>query len=92
MLLSADEIARRELVVSNISALDRMPEAATAACAEHVRWVYYGAKTSEWDRRRFPPLAELQASPALEQVFSHGGTVVFKTRSSCFLRQQSQLN
>jgi hypothetical protein len=83
MLLSADEIARRELVVSSIGVLDRMPEAATAACAEHVRWVYYGARTSGWDSRRFPPLSVLQASPALEQVFRQGGAAVFKTRLIC---------
>src|SRR5205823_15035146 len=86
MFFSAEEIARRELVLANITALDRAPEAAAAACAEHVRWVYYGAKTSEWDKRRFPPLTDLRASPALQTVFTQSGAAVFRLALPCFGR------
>ncbi len=81
--LAPEEVARRALVHDNVARLEQVPEAAAAACAEHVSYVYYGARTSAWDIRRFPPIEALRASPALEEVFNQGGTVVFRTRLSC---------
>jgi hypothetical protein len=78
-----DKLNARLLVHTNVARLDQSREARAAACAEHVKYVYYGARTSQWDTRRFPPVAELQASPALEQVFSQGEAVVFRTRLRC---------
>jgi hypothetical protein len=75
--------AARELVFNNVAQLDRVPEAAAAACSLHVGYVYSGAKTSTWDARQFPPLEELEASPALEEVFRSGEAVIFKLRTAC---------
>ena len=72
--------AQRALVLDNVGALDGKPEAAAAACELHVRYVYHGAQNSAWQPRQFPPLDELRGSAALEEVFSSGEAVVFRTR------------
>ncbi|MDQ6671954.1 MAG: hypothetical protein M3069_14640 [Chloroflexota bacterium] len=83
LFLPAADIARRKLVSQNVGRLDEVPEAAAAACAEHVGYVYSGAKSSAWDERGFPPLDVLRASPALEEVFSQGSAAIFRTRLGC---------
>jgi len=75
--------AQRRLVVSNIARLDQVPEAAAAACALGVRYVYYGAKNTAWQVREFPSIDALIASPALEEVFARGDAVVFRLRLAC---------
>lgn len=72
--------ASRSLVLDNIADLPSTPGAASAACALNVRFVYRGALNSAWQPRQFPPLDELRASPGLEEVFSSGEAVVFRTR------------
>lgn len=83
------ELDRRALVLENVARLDRAPDAAVAACAEHVHCLCYGARTSAWDTRRFPPLDELRTSAALEEVFSEGEMVVFRVLS-CTLRRPKE--
>lgn len=83
---SAEDLARAGLVIDNVARLDTVPEAALVVCEMNVRYVYRGARASAWDRRRFPALDELRRSPALEEVFSSGGAVVFRTRMNCFER------
>ena len=73
-------LADRRLVEANVAELDRNREAAAAACRLNVRYVYYGAQNSAWQPRQFPPLETLRASTRLEQVFSSGEAVVFRTR------------
>jgi len=75
--------AARSLVFANIAQLERVPQAAAAACALRVGYVYYGAKISEWDVRRFPSLAELRDSAALQEAFTSGTAVVFRVRLGC---------
>ena len=72
--------AAREAVLANVARLDAVT---SSACALNVRYVYYGAKTSSWQARTFPPLAALRASPALEEIFTQGAAVVFRTRLTC---------
>jgi hypothetical protein len=72
--------AQRTLVLDNVGALDRNSDAAAAACELHVRFVYHGARNSAWQPRQFPALDKLRASTALEEVFSSGDAVVFRTR------------
>jgi hypothetical protein len=76
---SAEEVARASVLVANVAHLDQVPD----ACAAHIDYVYRGARASAWDARRFPPLADLRASPSLQEVFSSGEAVVFKTRLAC---------
>jgi hypothetical protein len=76
---SAEEVSRGLLLIDNVAHLDQVP----GACGAHIEYVYRGARTSAWDARRFPPLPELRASPALEEVFASGEAVVFRTRLSC---------
>jgi hypothetical protein len=74
------ETAARQLVLDNVAHLERVPE---AVCALHVGYVYYGARSSQWDARRFPPLAELEVSPALAELFRSGDAAVFGVRLRC---------
>jgi hypothetical protein len=80
---SPTDLARAGIVIVNIGRLDQAPQAAAIACATHAVYVYRGARVSDWDGRRFPPLAELRASPVLEEVFSSGEAVVFRTSLDC---------
>jgi hypothetical protein len=76
--------AQRDLVLANIGRLEQEPAAAAAACALNVRYVYDGAAKSAWQQvHAFPPLDQLRAAPGLQEVFSQGDTVVFRTRQSC---------
>jgi hypothetical protein len=77
---NSSSVAARQLIQDNIAELDRNAAAAAAACALHVRYVYRGAQNSAWQERQFPPLEVLRASPGLEEVFSSGDAVVFRTR------------
>jgi hypothetical protein len=79
----SDDARARGLVFNNITQLDRVPEAQAAACSLHADYVYRGARESAWDARQFPPLETLRASPSLEEVFSSGEAVVFRTRLAC---------
>jgi hypothetical protein len=74
---TAEEIARAALLIANVTRLDQVPE----ACG--IAYVYRGARPSAWDARRFPPLTELRASRALEEVFASGEAVVFRVRVAC---------
>jgi hypothetical protein len=67
----------------DLAHLDTDSAAMRVACALHVRWLYYGAKDSTWQARNFPPLAELQALPALREAFSSGAATVFEVRDTC---------
>jgi hypothetical protein len=71
------------VVLSNIARLDHESEAAAAMCELGVRYVYYGARASSWQERVFPPVEELRASPALEEVFRTGRAVVFAVHPAC---------
>ena len=82
-IVTADEQARRLLVLDNIARLDSVPEARAEACALQVAYVYRGAKNSGWQQRSFPSLAELRAASGLQEVFASGEAVVFKTRLDC---------
>jgi hypothetical protein len=74
---------QRQLVVNNVARLEQNPEAAAAACALGARYVYYGAANAAWQERTFPPIEELQASAALEQVFQQGNATVFRINLNC---------
>jgi hypothetical protein len=75
--------AQRQAVLANISRLEQVPEARAAACALGARYVYAGAANGAWQARTFPPIEELRASPALEQVFQQGRATVFKINLNC---------
>jgi hypothetical protein len=75
-------IEQRTTILANITQLDRQP-ALAAACALNVRYVYYGAEHSAWQERTFPSVEELRASTGLEEAYSHGQAVVFRTRLPC---------
>jgi hypothetical protein len=72
--------AERAEIMGSIPRLDQV---AAAVCAMNVGYLYYGAAVSDWDSRRFPPLEELNASPALEQLFNSGNATVFRVRVPC---------
>lgn len=74
---SAPDDPERLRVMENIARLDEDPVALAAACRLGVRYVYYGAKTSSWQARTFPPVPSLQRSPALSEVFAAGDAHVF---------------
>ncbi|MBV9599687.1 MAG: hypothetical protein JOZ87_22925 [Chloroflexi bacterium] len=78
-----DTQAARQLVVANVADLESNPSAAAAACALHARYVYYGAAHTKWITRTFPPIEELRASPALQQVFGQGNAAVFAINLPC---------
>jgi hypothetical protein len=75
--------ADRKPVLDHIIALDKVPEAARAACANRVRYVYHGGTGTRYEPRRFPSLPALRQSDSLEEVFASGNTVVFRTRLIC---------
>jgi hypothetical protein len=79
----AETAAQRQLVVNNIAHLEENPEAAAAACALGAKYVYYGAANAAWQERTFPPLAQLKASSALEEVFRQGDASVFMIGLNC---------
>jgi hypothetical protein len=80
---SAEDTAAANLIIDNIGHLDTVPAARDEACRRNVRYVYYGAKNTDWQARAFPPLSELQAAPSLETVFSSGEATVFRLRLTC---------
>ncbi len=84
------------LVLKNIGNISGDDAARDAACSLGVRYVYRGSKGTtdalvkyELLYRQFPPLDELRQSTALEEVFSSGGTSVFRVRLSCFAETSS---
>jgi hypothetical protein len=81
--LVSDRLDERQLILDNIGHLDASPQSLAAACALDVGYVYDGAKATGWEPRHWPPLSELQRSPSLEEVFTSGRAVVFKTRLPC---------
>jgi hypothetical protein len=74
---------QRRLVLQDVANLDQNPAAAAAACALNARYVYYGAANAAWQERSFPPLEDLEASPALRLVFRQGNAAVFETVLNC---------
>jgi len=80
---SGEVQGRARVVIDNVDHLDSVPEAADVVCAQHVRYVYRGARVSSWDARHFPPIDVLRASEALGEVFSQGDAVVFEVRLAC---------
>jgi hypothetical protein len=83
VLPALPEPDQRMLVLHNIGHLEDVPEAAAAACQLNVRYVYSGAAGTAWEERHFPPLAGLRQSSALEDVFSSGDAVIFRTNLNC---------
>jgi hypothetical protein len=75
--------ASRDLVLREIGKLQDDPQAAAAACDLGVNYVYRGALNSNWQTASFPTVVELEASPALNEVFRHGNAAVFETRLGC---------
>jgi hypothetical protein len=75
--------AQRRLVLENVARLENVPSAAAAACALHADYVYYGAANAAWQVRSFPPLDQLEQSPALRVVFARGRATVFAVNLSC---------
>lgn len=67
----------------NVARLDAEPTLLATACALPVSYVYHGAKGTDFEDRRMPPLPELRDSPVLEEVFSRGNAVVFRVRLAC---------
>jgi hypothetical protein len=76
----ADEREPQERVLANIGQLERV---ADATCALHVRYVYRGSHESVWEPRHFPPLDQLRASTALEEVFTSGEAAIFRVHLPC---------
>jgi hypothetical protein len=81
--LASDRLEERQLVLDDIGRLDQAAEAQSAACELDVRYVFHGSTATLWEPRHFPPLPELQQSPALDEVFSSGEATIFKTRLPC---------
>jgi hypothetical protein len=82
-LTTPERQAQANLIVDNVGRLDQVPAAAAAACAAKVKYVYRGSRASEWDKRRFPPLADLRTSTALDDVFASGEAAVYRVRLNC---------
>jgi uncharacterized protein DUF6541 len=80
---SGDEMTSAGVVIDNIARLDQVPGARVVVCARHAMYVYRGARVSEWDTRRFPSLAAMRASVALEEVFASGEAAVFRIQTRC---------
>jgi hypothetical protein len=89
--LATDRIQERQLVLDSIAQLDTVRVSESAACALGVAYVFHGSQATAWEPRHFPPLAVLQQSPSLEEVFHSGGAAVFKTRLTCSNQGQSQV-
>jgi hypothetical protein len=81
--LGADRPEARSVVVDNIAHLDRAPDGLAAACELGAAYVFRGAHATAWDSRRFPPVAELEHSAALEEVFTSGDAAVFRLHIPC---------
>jgi hypothetical protein len=71
------------LVRANVGRLDSRPDARDAACRLGIQYVFRGEGQSPSELRQFPPLAELRASSALEQVFQSGDAALFRTHLNC---------
>jgi hypothetical protein len=71
------------LLRANIGQLDVRTDVRDAACALGVRYVFRGEGNSPSEDRQFPPLEELNKSPALEEIFSSGQAAIFRTRLNC---------
>ncbi|MBV9174495.1 MAG: hypothetical protein JOZ81_30915 [Chloroflexi bacterium] len=82
-ILLTNDGMQRTVMLQNITRLNEVPEARAEACALDVVYVYRGAKNSSWQERVFPLLEDLRASPDLQEVFSSGEAVVFRTRLKC---------
>lgn len=80
---SPQSLEARQLILANIGKLESLPEASTAACQLHVRYVFRGAAGTVYEPRSFPPLEELRRSTSLEEVFSSGEAAVYRTRLRC---------
>ncbi len=79
------------LILDNVHRLEDVPNAAAAACDARVRYVYYGAKSvhvvpgrPERLIRHYPPVAALQQSRALREVYRSGPASVFRVELPCF--------
>jgi hypothetical protein len=80
----APHAENRQLLASHVGSLGDDPAVRAAACSLGVEYVFVGAVgTGFYEPRRFPPLAELEASPWLTQVFSSHDARVFRTRLDC---------
>jgi hypothetical protein len=75
-------VEQRQLVLDNVAQLD-LPNAREAVCQLNARYVFRGAANAAWQERSFPPLAVLEASPALETVFQRGEATVFEIKQNC---------
>jgi hypothetical protein len=49
----------------------------------NARFVYYGAANTAWQARAFPPIEEMRASRALQEVFGKGQAAVFRIDVPC---------
>ncbi|MBI4492732.1 MAG: hypothetical protein HY690_08085 [Chloroflexi bacterium] len=76
-------IDAQRLVLANVAALERVPEARAAACGLGVRYVYRGAAGTAYEPRHFPSLEDLRRSTGLEQVFASGEAAIFRVRLAC---------
>src|SRR5262249_18577703 len=74
---------QRQLVLDNIAQLDQSAEAAAGGCARGAKYVYCGAANAGGQVRTFPPIAELRASSALDEVFGQGDAAVFRISLNC---------
>ena len=80
----APRAEQRQLIATHIASLGADPEIRDAACALGVEYVFSGAKgTGFYEPKRFPPVAELRASPWLEEVFASGDAAIFRARLAC---------
>jgi hypothetical protein len=71
------------LVRANVGLLDSRADARDAACKLGVHYVFRGEGNSPSEFRQFPPLVELRASSALDEIFSSGDAAIFRTRLNC---------
>jgi hypothetical protein len=71
------------LLRASVGQLDSRPDVRGAACTLGVRYVFRGEGQSPSELRQFPPLTELRASSALEEVFHSGDAAIFRTHLSC---------
>jgi hypothetical protein len=73
----------RTPILAHVLDLSANPNAQASACALHVGYFYFGARTVPDDERQVPDRASLARAPSLEEVFSSGEAAIFRIHLPC---------
>jgi uncharacterized protein DUF6541 len=76
---NADE---RTLIRGRVADLDQNPQLLATVCGLGARYVYLGASGTLYEPREFPPIAILEQSEAMDEVFRQASAAVFRLRCS----------